>query len=113
MTVESDYDELDRQLVHALQINGRAPFSAIAEVLGVSDRTIARRYARLRSVGGLRVLGGIDSTALGAVLWLLRVRCAPTAAVAVAEALARRPDTSWVSLTSGGTEITCTVRTEN
>jgi DNA-binding Lrp family transcriptional regulator len=27
--------------------------------------------------------------------------------------LARRPDTSWVSLTSGGTEITCTVRTES
>jgi DNA-binding Lrp family transcriptional regulator len=111
--VESDYDELDRRLVHALQVNGRAPFSVIAEVLGVSDRTIARRYAKLRSSGAVRVLGGVDPTALGAVLWFLRVRCAPTASVAVAEALARRPDTSWVSLTSGGTEITCTVRAES
>ncbi|MEV7598789.1 Lrp/AsnC family transcriptional regulator [Kitasatospora sp. NPDC089797] len=107
------FDELDRRLVHALQIDGRAPFSTVAAVLGVSDRTVARRYARLRSVGALRVLGGIDPTALGAVLWLLRVRCAPSASVAVAEALARRPDTSWVSLTSGGTEITCVVRTES
>ncbi|MGW3473366.1 Lrp/AsnC family transcriptional regulator [Saccharopolyspora sp. NPDC000995] len=111
--MESDYDELDRRLVHALQINGRAPFSTIAEVLGVSDRTIARRYARLRSAGAVRVLGGVDPTALGAVLWFLRVRCAPAASVPVAEALARRPDTSWVSITSGGTEITCTVRTES
>ncbi|MFK0248167.1 Lrp/AsnC family transcriptional regulator [Amycolatopsis azurea] len=111
--MESDYDELDRRLVHALQINGRAAFSTIAEVLGVSDRTIARRYARLRSTGTVRVLGGVDPTALGAVLWFLRVRCAPTASSAVAEALAGRPDTSWVSLTSGGTEITCTVRAEN
>ncbi|MFG1606620.1 Lrp/AsnC family transcriptional regulator [Actinoplanes sp. NPDC049265] len=111
--MESDYDELDRRLVSALQVNGRAPFSSIAEVLGVSDRTIARRYARLRSAGALRVLGSVDPTALGAVRWFLRVRCAPTASVPVAEALARRPDTSWVSLTSGGTEITCTVRTEN
>ncbi|MFD2420134.1 Lrp/AsnC family transcriptional regulator [Amycolatopsis pigmentata] len=111
--MESDYDELDRRLVHALQIDGRAPFSTIAEVLGVSDRTIARRYAKLRSAGAVRVLGGVDPAALGAVLWFLRVRCAPAASVAVAEALARRPDTSWVSLTSGGTEITCTVRTES
>ena len=110
--MESDYDELDRGLAHALQVNGRAPFSLIAEVLGVSDRTIARRYARLRSSGALRVLGAVDPIPLGAVNWFLRVRCAPTASVAVAEALARRPDTSWVSLTSGGTEITCTVRTE-
>jgi len=113
VTVESDYDELDRRLAHALQVNGRASFSAIAEVLGVSDRTIARRYARLRSSGAVRVLGGIDPTAMGAVQWFLRVRCAPNASVAVAEALARRPDTSWVSLTSGGTEISCTVRTES
>lgn len=111
--MESDYDELDRRLVHALQINGRAPFSTIADVLGVSDRTIARRYARLRSAGAVRVLGGVDPTALGAVLWFLRVRCAPAASAPVAEALARRPDTSWVSITSGGTEITCTVRTES
>ncbi|MFG2720628.1 Lrp/AsnC family transcriptional regulator [Streptomyces sp. NPDC048416] len=111
--MESDYDELDRRLVHALQVDGRAPFSGIAEVLGVSDRTIARRYARLRSTGAVRVLGGVDPTVLGAVLWLLRVRCAPTTSLPVAEALARRPDTSWVSLSSGGTEITCVVRTEN
>lgn len=111
--MESDYDELDRRLVHALQIDGRAPFSTIAEVLGVSDRTIARRYARLRWGGAVRVLGGVDPTALGAILWFLRVRCAPDASLPVAEALARRPDTSWVSLSSGGTEITCVVRTEN
>jgi DNA-binding Lrp family transcriptional regulator len=61
----------------------------------------------------VRVLGGVDPTVLGAVQWFLRVRCAPTASIPVAEALARRPDTSWVSLTSGGTEITCTVRTES
>ncbi|UOZ03603.1 Lrp/AsnC family transcriptional regulator [Amycolatopsis sp. WQ 127309] len=110
--MESDYDELDRRLVHALQVDGRAAFSTIADVLGVSDRTIARRYARLRALGAVRVVGDVDPAALGGALWFLRVRCAPTAAVPVAEALARRPDTSWVSLTSGGTEITCTVRTE-
>src|SRR6202012_4853466 len=32
-------------------------------------------------------------------------------AAAVAGALAQRPDTAWISLTSGGTEVTCVART--
>ncbi|GAA2656181.1 Lrp/AsnC family transcriptional regulator [Streptomyces lunalinharesii] len=104
------FDDLDRRLIHALQTDGRAPFSRIAEVLGVSDQTVARRYARHRGSGGLRVLGLAEPRALGEVEWLVRVQCAPDAAVSVAEALARRPDTSWVSLMSGGTEIAAVCR---
>ena len=47
-------DHLDRQIVRALQIDPRAPFSRIAEVLGVSEQTVARRYRRLRGDGYLR-----------------------------------------------------------
>lgn len=108
------YDELDRQLVHALHIDGRAPMSTLAAVLGVSDKTLARRYARLRACGALRVVGAVDPFAVaGQVVWLVRIRCVPSASEAVAEALARRPDTLWVSLTSGGTEITCLVQPEH
>ncbi|MFE2097462.1 AsnC family protein [Streptomyces sp. PTD9-10] len=39
-------DDLDRALIHALHRDGRAPFSRIAGVLGVSARTIARRSRR-------------------------------------------------------------------
>ncbi len=38
-------DDLDRGLIHALHIDGRAPFSRIAAVLGVSAQTVARRCA--------------------------------------------------------------------
>lgn len=100
-------DDLDRCLTHAFQLDGRVPFSRLAEVLGVSDQTVARRYHRLRSTGVVRVVGVPEVTKLGRVLWLLRVRCMPDAAGAIATALARRDDTAWVSLTSGGTEITC------
>ena len=109
----SGYDELDRKLIHALQIDGRAAFSTIAEVLGVSDRTVARRYARLRAIGAVRVIGSVDPTALGAAQWFLRIRCAPTTSVPLAETLARRSDTSWVGITAGGAEVTCAVSTES
>jgi DNA-binding Lrp family transcriptional regulator len=100
-------DRLDRCLAHALQIDGRAPFSKIGEVLGVSENTVARRYRRLRSAGILRVVGVVDGLRLDHVSWAIRLRCTPDAASAVATALARRNDTAWVSLLSGGTEIAC------
>ncbi|GAA2116970.1 Lrp/AsnC family transcriptional regulator [Kitasatospora saccharophila] len=105
------YDLIDRQLVHALQLAPRAAFSRLAAVLGVSDQTVARRYGRLRGAGAVRVLGLTDPERLGEARWQLRVRCAPDSAGAVAAALARREDTVWVSLNSGGTEISCTTRT--
>ncbi|GAA3620563.1 Lrp/AsnC family transcriptional regulator [Nonomuraea rosea] len=100
-------DPLDRALVHALQLDGRAPFARIGEVLGVSENTVARRYRRLRSAGALRVVGVVDGLLLDHVSWAIRLRCAPDAGLPLAAALARRPDTAWVSLLSGGTEIAC------
>jgi DNA-binding Lrp family transcriptional regulator len=105
-----EFDDLDHGLLHALQVDGRAPFRRIAEVLGVSDQTVARRYARLRSAQALRVIGVSDPAVVGDDQWLVRARCAPDAAPEIADALARRPDTSWISLNSGGTEIACSLR---
>jgi DNA-binding Lrp family transcriptional regulator len=103
-------DLLDRRIVHALQLDGRAPFATVARVLGVSDQTVARRYRRLRGSGAVRVVGLTDARKLGQVDWLVRLRCVPQAAEQLAASLGRRPDTSWVSLTSGGTEIVCFTR---
>ncbi|HEY2242132.1 MAG TPA: Lrp/AsnC family transcriptional regulator [Streptosporangiaceae bacterium] len=100
-------DEIDRGLVHALQLDGRAPFAVIAAALGVSDHTIARRYRQLRSQGVLRVVGLPDSERLGWTDWFIRLRCVPDSALPIARALARRDDISWVMLTSAGAEITC------
>jgi DNA-binding Lrp family transcriptional regulator len=100
-------DLLDQQVAQALQIDGRAPFRRIGEVLGVSDQTVARRYTRLQTSAGLRVLGLSDPLRIGLTAWFVRVRCTPDAAGSIGEALARRTDTRWVSLLSGGTEICC------
>ncbi|WP_043183076.1 Lrp/AsnC family transcriptional regulator [Streptomyces sp. NRRL F-5123] len=102
-----DLDPLDQQVTQALQLDGRASFRRIGEVLGVSDQTVARRHARLRETAGLRVLGLTEPLRMGLTPWFVRVRCTPDAAQQIGDALARRTDTRWVSLLSGGTEIGC------
>lgn len=103
-------DELDRQLVQCLGVDGRASFSRVAEILGVSDQTVARRYRRLRSTGMLRVVGLKARDKVGQLGWFLRMRCVPGSGEAIAAALARRPDTAWIQLLSGDTEVLCTLR---
>src|SRR4051812_26314984 len=129
-------DDLDRAVIHALHIDGRAPFSRIADVLDVSTQTVTRRYRRLRAEAGLRVVGAMaydlhhappqpaprryrrlraeaGLRVVGAMAydlheatrWMVRLTCTPPTAQSLARSLARRPDTSWVKLTSGGTEI--------
>ncbi|MET9361548.1 AsnC family transcriptional regulator [Streptomyces sp. NPDC006632] len=108
---DRELSEEDMALAHALQINGRASFREIADALGVSDQTAARRWSRLRSAGRLRVLGLTDPQRLGDSPWVVRVRCTPDAAASIGKAMARRTDTSWVNVSSGGTELSCSVRT--
>ncbi|MFI6020549.1 Lrp/AsnC family transcriptional regulator [Streptomyces sp. NPDC051287] len=111
LALESDtFDALDLGLLSALEVDGRAPFSRIAAVLGVSDQTVARRYRRLCAEAGLRVVAVRDAERLGQDQWMLRLRCAPDGAAVIAEALAKRPDTAWIGLASGGTEIVCMTR---
>lgn len=103
-------DALDLRLLHALQLDGRAAFSRIADVLDVSDRTVARRFGRLRTAGIARVAGVTDSHRTGHAEWLVRLRVPPSGTVPLARALAHRPDTAWVTVASSGTEIICVFR---
>ena len=104
-------DDLDRGLIHALQVDARAPFTLIADVLGSSTQTVVRRYRRLHAQAGLRVVALPAPRSSGTQQWLVRLTAATRSAHDIALALARRPDTSWVRLTSGGTEIVAIIHT--
>jgi DNA-binding Lrp family transcriptional regulator len=103
----STLDDLDERIVHGLAVEPRVPFRVLAEVVGASPQTVARRYRRLQDVASLRVTGRVTAPRVGWVNWYVRLQCAPGAAPGIATALARRADTHWVFLASGGTEIVC------
>ncbi|TQF05644.1 Lrp/AsnC family transcriptional regulator [Kitasatospora acidiphila] len=98
-------DALDRRLVCALQVDGRAEPGRIAAALGVSARTVTRRLARLRETGVVKVVvqpRAVDD-AVGALL--LRIRVLQGRVAAVADALADRSDVPFVDVMLGGQEV--------
>ncbi|WP_226030690.1 Lrp/AsnC family transcriptional regulator [Streptomyces hyderabadensis] len=102
-------DPLDLRLLQALEFDGRAPFSRIAQVLGVSDQTAARRVRRLRTTANLRITGMIDDSRLGRDTWIVRLGCGPGRSARLAATLADRHDTHYVDIAAGGTEVICAV----
>ncbi|MFJ5232250.1 AsnC family transcriptional regulator [Kitasatospora sp. NPDC088391] len=102
-------DALDRRLVHALQVDGRAENGRIAEVLGVSARTVSRRLGRLFGTGTVRVVRMPDTRAAALGALLLRVRVLRGRVDAIALALAARADVPFLDVMLGGQEVSAVV----
>ena len=90
-------DSLDRRIISALQIDGRASWHRIATALGEAERTVVRRGTRLLDSGLVR----IGAMALHGRSTVVGVRCAPGQARMVASALARRPDCVFTHVLTG------------
>jgi DNA-binding Lrp family transcriptional regulator len=100
----------DLRLTRALQLAPRAGFARLADVLGMHERTAARRYRRLRREGILRTFGVVNPVAAGHPLWQVRVRCRPDAARPLAAALAATDGIVWVGVAAAGSEVFFSVR---
>ncbi|MFF9347738.1 Lrp/AsnC family transcriptional regulator [Streptomyces sp. NPDC014734] len=103
-------DDIDVQILRAVQYAPRASFRLIGEVSGVSEQTAARRFHALRRSGVMRVVGLVNPAVHGAAQWIARIRCRPNRVGLLADALARRPDIAYASIASGGSEIICIIR---
>ncbi|PSK99009.1 AsnC family transcriptional regulator [Murinocardiopsis flavida] len=99
-------DDLDLDLIAALQVAPRAPANVVADVLGASASTVGRRIQRLHAESLLRVIGQVDwrlfSDARPRHVWISTV---PGRAQEVAHRLAERGDTQFVAMTSGDADV--------
>lgn len=102
-------DPLDGQILHALQISPRVPFRRIAEVVGATEQTVARRYHRLRRAGAVRVVG-LAADEIDWAHWVCRIHAKPDRIPQLADALVRSPEVSHANVLSGWTDLVCTIR---
>lgn len=101
MPTNSPLDPLERRIIGALQVDGRAPWRRIARALDEPERTVARHGASLLAQGHVTV-AGIENRASALVA---AFSCTPGASRLTCESLAQRPDTAYSYLTTGPADV--------
>jgi DNA-binding Lrp family transcriptional regulator len=103
-TRRSDLDDVDRALVAALKRDGRTPNVELAKLVGVSEKTVRGRIARLAEQHGLTITAALaEPEARSRMVYLLQT--APGMRFQVAESLAALPETDQVHLTTGSADV--------
>jgi Lrp/AsnC family transcriptional regulator for asnA, asnC and gidA len=107
MTLEpmTPLDPIDRQLVEALQKDGRASYADLADLVGLSPAATRLRVQRLLDAGVVQVVGVTDPLALGyPVMAALGVRVERNVR-AVADRIADIRGVIYVVFTSGSFDL--------
>ena len=105
-------DDIDRKIVHALQIAPRAPWNLVGSVVGIDPATAARRWQRLNDTGAAwiacypRIRNGSD-------FFLAALSCDPGTSVDVATVLAGDKNVTSVNVKAGGHDVLAEVGTAN
>jgi len=95
-------DELDRRIIGVLQVDGRASFKSVAQILHLPERTVSRRGQELLADGTIQITGLTENDALvKKETIVVRVECAPGTNRLVATALSALKESIFVYLTSG------------
>jgi len=108
MAATSGYelDDIDRQIIAALQADGRATNQKIARSLRISPATVGARIRRLENVNAMRVVAVTDFAALGyKVLLAIGIEVQGRAAEEVAQELAALEEVFAVHLVTGARDI--------
>ena len=99
-------DNLDLQILNALQEDGRTPFTQIAKKVGVAESTIRTRYASLVEQGIVQTIAVIDPFSVGYNSpALIGISTEPGAINSVAHTLEQMPEVSYLVLTLGGYDL--------
>ncbi|MGJ3401939.1 Lrp/AsnC family transcriptional regulator [Glutamicibacter sp. Je.9.36] len=93
--------DLERQIIVALQVDGRATWRKIARVIGEPERTVARYGSALLEQRKVKI-AAIAHRA-GAVI--ASVSCAPGTIPVASQALSARTDTSFTYMVTGESDV--------
>lgn len=110
MTEILELDELDRRIVMALQLNGRASWKQIAQALEVPESTVTRRGQHLLGSRTVAVTGVLDHLRCGlGISVYMRFRTRPGRALAVARSVASLSTPRFVTVMTGSFDVAAEV----
>lgn len=109
---ETRLDKLDRTIVTELAHQPEASFSTIATKVGVSARTVARRFDILNRRGVIRIIGRTLPSFGGRLAWLWRIKGSPQTLDKLSTRLQQLETTRWLRYSLDRGELLCGSVTE-
>ncbi|WP_418907405.1 Lrp/AsnC family transcriptional regulator [Glutamicibacter endophyticus] len=106
MPREPELNDLQRNIIAALQVDGRATWRKIATVLGEPERTVARYGSSL--LADRKVI--VAALQHHSSAMIVAFKCAPGTAQLACEALAQRADTSYSYMVTGQNDVVAELR---
>lgn len=104
--ISGELDEIDRQIIEALQRDGREAFSQIAERLGVSPGMVRVRYNRLVEMGVLRVVAITNPLRMGYnTMALIGIKADGGKLMNIADQIAALEEVVYLIVVSGAYDI--------
>jgi len=98
-------DDIDRQIISELQLDGRRAYGAIAAEVGLSEAAVRRRVQRLKEAGVMQIVAITDPLQLGyGREALIGIRVQGDVRL-VAEAIAAIEEANYVVMTAGSFDI--------
>jgi DNA-binding Lrp family transcriptional regulator len=105
---EIKIDDLDRQIVQRLTVNGRISFTKIAKEIGLSTDTVVKRYHKLKENGAIKVSVQINPNVIGygAILdFNIAFTTSESLTNTIVESLSKIPDVIIITKTSGDYDL--------
>jgi len=110
--VRYELDDIDKALIRELQVDGRAAYSRLAPMVGMSEAAVRQRVNRLQDRGVIQIVAVTDPTTLGyAIMAMFGVKIS-TDVTTVAEKLSQVESVEYTVITTGRfdvlAEVVCT-----
>ncbi|MGH9297441.1 MAG: Lrp/AsnC family transcriptional regulator [Acidimicrobiales bacterium] len=101
----SSLDDVSKQLVEALQQDGRRSFAALAKDVGLSEAAVRQRVKRLLDDGVMQIVAVTDPMTVGFSRQAMVGIKAEGDLRAIAERLSRLPELEYVVLCAGSFDL--------
>ncbi len=106
-------DAANRAIIEALQRDGRRPYGAIAEEVGLSEAAVRRRVQRLRETGVIQIVAVTDPLQLGFTRQALVGIRVEGDVRAVASKVVELPEVDYVVMCAGSFDLLAEVVCED
>jgi DNA-binding Lrp family transcriptional regulator len=104
----SHMDDVDRNIIEVMRDSGRAPFSAVAEQVGLDETTVGRRFDAMLTRGCIQVVTLAPAAALGFTPEvLLTLNVSPRKLRDVSAQLSSFVGVRFVAATLSGSSLLC------